>query len=85
MPFFVYILECSDNTLYTGSTHDLQKRLHDHNATGAGAKYTRGRRPVKLVYTRKCTTLARARKIEAEIKRLTRKEKANFIKKFRER
>jgi len=80
MPFIVYILECSDKTLYAGSAYNLEKRLYEHNNTRAGAKYTRGRRPVKAVYARKCKTLAQARKIEAQIKRLSRKEKIELIK-----
>lgn len=80
MPFIVYILECRDKTFYTGSTQNLQKRLHEHNNTKAGAKYIRGRRPVKAVYVKKCKTLAQARKIEAGIKRLARKEKVELIK-----
>jgi len=79
MSHFVYILECSDKTLYSGSTTDLPKRLNEHNYTKAGAKYTRGRRPVKVVYTKKCSTLALARKREAELKRLTKEEKLRLI------
>ncbi len=79
MPFVVYILECSDGSLYAGSTCDLQKRIHEHNNTKAGAKYTRGRRPVKLVYFKKFKTLAKVRKKEAEIKRLTRLQKIALI------
>lgn len=80
MKYTVYILKCSDKTLYTGSTVDLKKRLNEHNHAKAGAKYTRARRPVKLVYSEKCRTFAKARKREAEIKRLTRKQKFNLIK-----
>lgn len=75
----MYILECADGTLYTGSTSDLKKRIHEHNGTKAGAKYTRGRRPVKVVYVEKCKTLAQARKREVEIKRLTRTQKHRLI------
>ncbi|MCX6743380.1 MAG: GIY-YIG nuclease family protein [Candidatus Parcubacteria bacterium] len=79
MPYFVYILECCDETLYTGSTYNLQKRINEHNNTKAGAKYTRGRRPVKVVYVKRFKTLAQMRKKEAEIKRLTRAEKIKLI------
>lgn len=79
MPHIVYILKCSDKTLYTGSTVDLAKRLNEHNHTKAGARYTRARRPVKLVYSEKCRTLVKARKREAEIKRLTRLQKKKLI------
>lgn len=77
----VYILKCSDGTLYTGSTVDLTKRLREHNELKGGAKYTRGRRPVVLVYEEKCKTLALARSREAEIKRMDREEKLFLIKK----
>jgi len=74
-----YILKCKDGTLYAGSTSDLVKRLREHNELKSGAKYTRGRRPVVLVYKEKCKTLAKARAREAEIKRMTRKEKLCLI------
>jgi putative endonuclease len=80
MLYAVYILECADTTLYTGSTCDIDKRLNEHNNTKAGAKYTRGRRPVKLVYIANFKTFAKARKKEAEIKRLTREQKNSLIK-----
>lgn len=75
MSYVVYILQCSDGTLYTGSTKDLEKRVHAHNNLKGGAKYTRARRPVELVYSESCESLSAARKREAEIKRLTREEK----------
>lgn len=75
----VYILQCSDGTLYTGSTNDLEKRLHAHNHLKSAAKYTRARRPVKVVYSELCESLSLARKREAEIKRLTREEKLQLI------
>lgn len=81
MNFFVYILECSDKTLYVGSTKDLEKRLHHHNNTKSGAHYTKIRRPVKMVYFEKLKTFAESRKREAELKRLKREEKLNLIKK----
>ena len=77
---YVYILKCGDGTLYTGSTADLAKRLREHNELKSGAKYTRARRPVAFVYQEKCETLARAREREAEIKRMTRREKLALIK-----
>jgi putative endonuclease len=77
---YTYILECADKTLYIGSTNDLKKRLHQHNNAKAGAKYTRGRRPVILAYSEKFRTLAKARAREAELKRLTRAEKLLLIK-----
>ena len=75
MNWFVYILRCSDGSLYTGSTNDVEARLHAHNALKSGAKYTRARRPVELVYKEECADLSAARRREAEIKKMTRKEK----------
>ena len=76
----VYILKCSDGTLYTGSTVNIAKRLKEHNGLKNGAKYTRARRPVTLVYKEKCKNFAKAREREAEIKRMTRNEKLLLIK-----
>ena len=73
-----YILKCSDGTLYTGWTNNLEKLLKEHNA-GQGAKYTRGRRPVKLVYTEIHDTKREAMQRESQIKKLTRKEKEALI------
>ncbi len=73
--FFVYVLECADKTLYVGSTSDIEKRLHAHNHLKSGAHYTKIRRPVMLRYSEKISDYAKARAREAEIKRLTRKEK----------
>lgn len=69
-----YLLQCADNTLYCGITNDLDKRLAAHNA-GAGAKYTRGRTPVKLIHSEPCADKSAALKREMEIKALTRAEK----------
>jgi len=73
------MVECADKTLYCGSTCDVEKRIHEHNHTKAGAKYTRARRPVQLVHVELYKTLAKARKREAEIKRLTRVQKNKLI------
>ena len=75
----MYIVRCGDRTLYTGYTNDLDNRLKMHNS-GKGAKYVRGRTPVKLVYTRAYKTLSHALKAEIAVKRLTRKEKLRLIK-----
>ncbi|NLL30365.1 MAG: GIY-YIG nuclease family protein [Clostridiales bacterium] len=75
---YVYILKCSDETLYTGWTNNLDKRLEAHNS-GKGAKYTRVRLPVKLVYYEEYEDKIEAMKREYAIKRLTRKEKINLI------
>ena len=72
--FFVYLLRCSDGSLYCGWTTDLQKRLAAHNS-GLGAKYTRARRPVELVYFEEHPDKRLAMKREYEIKHLTRAEK----------
>jgi putative endonuclease len=69
-----YLLRCADDTLYCGMTNDLDKRLLVHN-TGEGAKYTRGRTPVTLVYRESCADKSAALKREIQIKRLTREEK----------
>lgn len=78
MAYYVYILHCSDNTLYTGSTNDVQARLATHRA-GKGAKYTRGRSPLTLVYQAELENRSQALKEEARIKKLTRLEKDNLI------
>ena len=78
--FFVYILECSDKSLYSGSTNDLEKRINQHNNLKSGAHYTKIRRPVILKHSETYSTFGEARKRESEIKRLTRKEKLELIK-----
>ena len=78
--WYVYILRCKDGTLYTGSTDDVQRRLAVHNS-GKGAKYTRGRLPVEVVYAEACESYSAALKREYAIKQLTRLEKLNMIEK----
>lgn len=78
--WYVYILRCGDDTLYTGSTDDIARRLTAHNS-GKGAKYTRGRGPLELVYSEELSTHSDALKREIAIKRLTRKEKLMLIQK----
>ena len=75
---YVYILSCADGTLYTGWTNDPEKRLAAHNA-GRGAKYTRSRRPVELVYRECLPTREEAMSREATIKRMPRTEKLKLI------
>lgn len=77
--YYIYILKCSDGTLYTGSTNDLKKRLHIHNNGKAGAKYTRGRRPVEMIYSEEFKTKSKALKREWEIKGMKREEKIGLI------
>jgi putative endonuclease len=74
-----YILCCADDTLYTGITNDLEKRLATHNA-GTAAKYTRARGPVELVFVESCADKSAALKREMEIKSLVREEKLTLIK-----
>lgn len=80
---YVYILLCGDGTLYTGWTTDLEKRVEKHNA-GIGAKYTRGRIPVKLVHFEEYNTKIEALKREMKIKRMSRKQKNILIKELSE-
>ena len=76
--FYVYILRCADNTLYTGWTINLDSRVARHN-TGKGSKYTRSRLPVTLVYREECEDEKSARRRELAIKRLTRAEKLDLV------
>ena len=78
MSWFVYILRCSDDTLYTGSTTDTEKRLAVHNS-GRGAKYTRVRRPCTLIYCEEAADKSAALRREAAIKKLRRAEKLALI------
>jgi putative endonuclease len=77
--FYIYILECSDKTLYTGYTSNIERRTYEHNSTANGAKYTRGRRPVTLVYSEGCSTQSEALTREAQIKKLSRAQKLLLI------
>jgi putative endonuclease len=76
--FFVYMVRCADGTLYTGLARDPQARLQVHNS-GKGAKYTRSRLPVTLVYTEPCDSLSAALKRERELKPWTRARKEALI------
>lgn len=77
--YYIYILSCSDGTLYTGSTNNLPARLEKHNQ-GEGARYTRGRRPVTLVYSEFAASKSAALKRERQIKKMTRAAKLALIK-----
>lgn len=79
---YVYVLRCADNTLYTGYTTDIKRRVAEHNGETAvpGAKYTRGRRPVKLVFKKAFRSRSKATSFEAQLKQLSRKEKMDLIK-----
>ena len=78
---YTYIVECKDGTLYTGWTNNLEKRIADHN-NGRGAKYTRARNPVTLVYYETFEVKKEAMKSEYAIKHLSRKEKEKLIEQF---
>jgi len=79
LSYCVYILECADDTLYTGITTDITRRIHEHNNTPAGAKYTKSRRPVKLLYQESCADRSSASKREIQIKKMTRKSKLELV------
>lgn len=76
--WYLYILRCGDNTLYTGITTQVEKRLEAHRA-GKGAKYTRGRGPLELVYREVCSSHSQALKREIEVKALSKGEKETLI------
>lgn len=82
--YFVYMLRCADGTLYTGIATDVARRVREHNGEGAGtgkfgAKYTRARRPVVLVYSETCATRSSALMREHVIKQLSREEKMKLM------
>ena len=76
--WYLYMLRCGDGTLYTGITTDVEKRLAVHRA-GKGAKYTRGRQPLELVYRENCPNHSAALRRELEVKKLTRQQKEALI------
>jgi putative endonuclease len=79
--YYVYMLECADGTLYTGITTDLARRVEEHNSSDKGAKYTRARRPVKLVYSETHQDRSQASQREYHIKKkMTREAKKQLIK-----
>ena len=78
--YFLYILQCSDQTFYTGITTNLDRRIKEHNSLKLGAKYTKIRRPVKLVYSKEFENRSLASIEEARIKKLSRLQKKDFIK-----
>lgn len=79
MAWYIYIIKCKDNLLYTGITRDLERRIKEHRS-GNGCKFTRCRIPVKLVYTEKVLSRSKALKREAEIKDLPRNKKIALFK-----
>ena len=78
--YYLYILKCADQTLYTGITTDLERRVVEHNSSKLGAKYTSSRRPVEFVFSREFKDRSTASKEEARIKQLSRLEKLKIIK-----
>ena len=78
MSYWLYILRCGDGTLYTGITTDVERRLETHRS-GKGAKYTRGRGPLELVYREDCSDKSAALRREIAVKKLTRQEKLSLI------
>jgi putative endonuclease len=80
MKWSVYIVQCNDGTFYTGISNNIVKRIKEHNS-GIGSRYTRGRRPVKLLASWKLEDKSHAAKMEYRIKQLTRKDKLELIKK----
>ena len=77
--YYLYILKCADETLYTGISVDLNRRVAEHNASPLGAKYTQGRRPVELIFSQKFRTRSTASKAEARIKKLSRSQKLALV------
>jgi putative endonuclease len=77
--WYVYILQCCDNTLYTGITTDLERRVHEHNHSPKGAKYTRARRPIELVYHEPAECRSTACRREWELKQLNAGDKRRLI------
>ncbi|MDA3815097.1 MAG: GIY-YIG nuclease family protein [Patescibacteria group bacterium] len=82
MMWFVYILKCSDGTFYTGITKDLERRIEEHNSSVLGAKYTRGRRPVSLVFSEEFRSRTKASQEEYRIKKISREKMLKLIKNF---
>jgi putative endonuclease len=79
MYYYIYIVKCSDDTLYTGITTDVKRRVNEHNNSDKGAKYTKLRRPVNLVYTEEAQNRSEASKREYAIKQLSRSQKLELI------
>lgn len=79
--YCVYLVQCRDGTYYAGSTNDLERRLKLHNA-GNGAKYVRGRGPVRVVYVKACRDYQSALRAESALKQHTRKQKEELVRRF---
>lgn len=79
MHCFVYLARCADGTLYCGVTTNLQQREHEHNHSTRGARYTRARRPVRILWCMPCQDRGAAMRLEVRIKRLPRRKKLNLL------
>jgi putative endonuclease len=77
--WYVYILRCSDDTFYTGITTNIDRRLDEHNHGNNGARYTRARRPVRLVYAETCENRSQAQQREYRLRKLPRPEKLALV------
>jgi putative endonuclease len=77
--WYVYFLRCNDNSLYAGITTDIERRLHQHNHTKLGAKYTRAKRPVTLVFVEEALNKSTAGKREHQIRKLTKTQKEKLV------
>ena len=77
--WYLYVVRCSDDTLYTGITTDLKRRLNEHNTSKRGAKYTKTRRPTNLVYYELYQSRSNAQKAEYKFKKLTREQKERIV------
>ena len=80
-PWYLYIVLCSDASLYTGITTNIKRRINEHNS-GKGAKYTKSRGPVQLVHLRQFSNRSKASKAESKVKKLKRKQKLNMVNQF---
>ena len=74
-----YVVKCSDNSFYAGVTTDLIRRIKEHNSDNKGAKYTRSRRPVSIIYSKEFENRSEAQKAEAAFKKLSRKQKEELV------
>jgi len=83
MRYFVYIVKCKDNTLYTGITTEIERRIAEHNSSLKGAKYTKNRRPVVLCYVEVCDDRSSASKREYQIKHLSREKKMELCSQYK--
>ena len=78
-PWYLYVLSCNDGTLYTGVTTNIDRRIHEHNTSKRGAKYTKTRRPVKLLWSKEYPTRSEAQSAEYKFKKLFREQKLQII------